>query len=175
MHNVVLESPPNIRAAYHPYPNTPPHPTSCMHLVAHNHACPFLFSEFRISRPKIEGNACILLRFPYPILSSGVVLVTPFLQPPSILTPHKPLFDFYHNQLQHLFPLSFLLNLPGHPHIPSQDGVKPIKQASQMPMFNISKRIQRTHQQSEGPYLKETQLECKPETCTVKRDPLTFI
>ena len=33
-----------------------PHPTSCMHLVAHNHACPFLFSESRIFRPKIQGN-----------------------------------------------------------------------------------------------------------------------
>ena len=42
-------------------------------------------------------------------------------------------------------------------------------------MFNILETIQIVPQQSEGPYLKETQPECKPETCTVKRDPLTFI
>ena len=60
-----------------------PHPTSCMHLVAHNHACPFLFSESRIFRPKIQGNTCILSRFLYPILYSWV-------QPPSIFDPEKP-------------------------------------------------------------------------------------
>ena len=38
--------------------------------VAHNHPCPFLFSESRIFRPKIQGNTCILSRFLYPILSS---------------------------------------------------------------------------------------------------------
>ena len=67
-----------------------------MHLVAHNCACPFLFSESHISRPQI-------------------------------------------------------------------------------PMFNILEIIQRVLQQSVGPYLKEAQPKCKPETCSVKRDPFTFI
>ena len=95
------------------------------------------------------------------------------------VTSHKPLFDIYHNQLQRLFPpiLFFLLQLPGYPHIlvPSKDDVKHIKQASQISIFNIYERFQRVPQQSERPYLKETQLKCKPETCTVKRDPFTFI
>ena len=42
-------------------------------------------------------------------------------------------------------------------------------------MFNVLEIIQRVSQQSGGSYLKETQPECKPETCTVKRDPFTFI
>ena len=42
-------------------------------------------------------------------------------------------------------------------------------------MFNIIERIQRVPQQSEVPYLKETQPECKPETYNVKLDPFTFI
>ena len=42
-------------------------------------------------------------------------------------------------------------------------------------MFNILVIIQKVPQQSEGPYLKEKQPECKPETCTMKRDPFIFI
>ena len=85
------------------------------------------------------------------------------------VTSHKPLFDICHNQLQRLFPpilFLFLLQFPGYPHIlvPSKDDVKPIKQASQIPMFNIFEKFQRVPQQSERPYLKETQLKCKPET-----------
>ena len=44
-----------------------------------------------------------------------------------------------------------------------------------MPMFNTFERIRSVPQQSKGPYLKETQPEWKPETCTVKRDLFTFI
>ena len=68
--------------------------------------------------------------------------------------------------------LYFWPQLPIPPYIPSQDFVKPIKQTS---MFNIFERIRRVPQQRGRPYLKETQPERKPETCTVKRDPFTFI
>ena len=131
----VLESPSYVfRAA-----NTP-HPT-CMHLVAQNHACPFLFSEAHISCPQIQGNMYFLkILITHPLLRSGI-LSNPLLTPrPVLFTLTYPthtlvkLIDFYHNQLQqHLFPPSLLPQLPGPPHIPSQDVVKPIKQASQIP------------------------------------------
>ena len=60
------------------------------------------------------------------------------------------------------FPLScsFFTSVTRYPHIlvPSKDDVKPIKQTSQIPMFNIFERFQRVPQQSERPYLRKRSL-----------------
>ena len=160
MPNVVLELPTNIRAAYHHYPYTPLlYPTSCMHLVAHNHACPFYFPNLSSQNTgKYMYMYSLKISIPHPFsrssISNPLLTATQYFWP--WVTPHKPLFDFYHYQFRHLFPLSFLLlHLPGHPHILSQSDVKPIKQSLQLPIFNIFERIQWVPQQSEGPYLKE--------------------
>ena len=76
----------------------PPHQFACIYnVVAHSHACPFLFSESRFFRPKIQGNTCILSRFPipHPFFPSTA---TQYFWPR--VTSHKPLFDIYHNQFQ---------------------------------------------------------------------------
>ena len=177
---VVLESPSNIRAAYHPYifvhvPFIPP--SHQLHASSCTQPCMpvFIFWIAYLSSQNTEKYMYSLkIPIPHPFFLSTA---TQYFWPG--VTSHQPLFDIYHNQLQRLFPLSclFLLRLPGYTHIlvPSKDDVKPIKQASQIPMFNIFERFQRVPQQSERTYLKETQLKCKPETCTVKRDPFTFI
>ena len=64
-----------------PYTTTTPGcPTSCIsvhvpcNLVAHNHACTFLFTESHISLPQIQRNTCIFPRFLHsrPFCRSGI-------------------------------------------------------------------------------------------------------
>ena len=80
---VVWESPFNVLwAAYQPYSNPPPHPTNCIHVpcnvVAHNHACTFLFSESHISLPQIQETKHVLPQDSYiSLLYSWVLYVTP--------------------------------------------------------------------------------------------------
>ena len=118
---VILESPSNIRAAYHPYRHRHRHPhhTNC------TQSCMPVFIFWIASQN--TGKCMYHLKIPitHPFFRSSISIplltATQYFWP--WVTPHKPLFDFYHNQLQHLFPylFFFLLQLPGHPHIPSQD------------------------------------------------------
>ena len=121
-----------------------------------------------------------------PPFSKLIYDTTPFPSPPPMLSIPSSMFGLTYNDLP-LFLSSVIINfnlsssnlyfklwpqLPGPPHIPSQDDVKPIKKTSQIHIFE---RIRRVPKQSGEPYLKETQPERKPEICTVKRDPFTFI
>ena len=81
MPNVVLDSPSNV---LEPHTAPDPHPTSCMHLVAHNHACPLLFSESHISR---SGKHVFSQDFYNPsfLFRSGISK--------PLLTPHPVFFN----------------------------------------------------------------------------------
>ena len=105
MPNVILESPSNIRAAYHPYPTPPPsnqlHASNCTqpnmpvfifwiaHLSSQNTEIYMYSLKIPIPHPFFRGS-----------LSNPLLTATQYFLP--CITPHKPLFDFYYNQLQHL-------------------------------------------------------------------------
>ena len=98
------------------YPRNPPPPhSSCMHLVAHNHACmPVIFrSAYLSSQNTGEYMYSLKIPIPYPFFRSSIsypfLTATQYFWPR--VTPHKPLFDFYHSQLQHLFPLSVFTSI----------------------------------------------------------------
>ena len=102
------------RIVHLPYPH--PHNHVPSNIVEHNHACPFLLSEFHISLPKIQGNTRIFPRFLYPPfilleLYTWPLSYTPLTQYFGPDWPHTNPF-FCYNQLQNFLPLSLYPTLP---------------------------------------------------------------
>ena len=94
----------------------------------------------------------------------------------SSLTPHQPLFVFCYNQLQHLSCIFIFYHCyPSLTIYPIKMTWNPWKHTSLTSIFNSFERIRSVPQESGGPYLKETQTESKPETCSGERDPFTFV
>ena len=98
---------------------------------------------------------------------------------PSTKHPQQPLFVFCYNKLQHLFFFTYLYFWPQLP-TPSpynltgwRETHKDIRRTYQC--STSSREFEECLNKAGGLFLKETQPEWKPETCTGKRDPFTFI
>ena len=130
MPNVVFESPSNgFRAAYHP--NNPA--SHQLHAPSCTQSCMpvFIFWIAYHSSPN-SGVLMYFLKIPIPCHFFRSGISNPILTPHPVclpwLTPHKPLFDFYHNQLKHLFPLSiFYISYPALPIYHLKMTLNPLK------------------------------------------------
>ena len=178
-----------FRAANQPFPYPPPPPTlRCIlpsTLVAPNHYCFYFLNTICSLSPFSKyRHIHIFSQDSYTPHFPVVIYVTqPLLNPTqnfwSWLNPYRFLFVFCYNQLQHLLPCIFLFFCLCYPPLtiyPLKMTWNPWKHTSHIhvPMFDIFERTRSVPQQSEGPYLKETQPEWQPETSTGKRDPFSF-
>ena len=146
--------------------------------VASNHT---LLSESYMSILQIQAHTCIFSQDSYIPPFSGVVYATPILTPSPLvfrLTHINPCLPSVIINFNISFPVSLFMASSTHPspYTPSRwRDFNQLNRGCTCLLFNTFDRIWRVPQQSGGPYLKETQPQCKPETCTGKRNPFTFI
>ena len=175
-----------FRAAYHPYPYPHCLPTSCIPIpsnpVANKHSWPFLFSESPISLSKIQGTFLYMyfLKIPIFLFFSRSGIRNPVLTPhPEFLalTNSTPTLVCPLSLLTSTFPSSYLFyhSYPVLPIFPLKITLNPLNRRRKYICSTFSREFKRVPQQSGVRYLEESQQKWKVETCSVKRDPFTFI